>query len=131
RGSAERVAQRRALDAERIDVPGGAPHVGDVDVQDGRGSLERDKRRLHVRLATEQAAFLRRRGDEEDGAAGGWGERGEGLRRRQDGGHTRGVILRAVVDRVAVHVGPVPLVIPEGGEEDGLTPEPGIASGAL
>src|SRR3989449_7229844 len=103
RGSPERVAQRRALDDERVDVAGVAPHVGDVNVQDGGGSLERDERRLHVRLATEEAAFLRRRGDEEDGAAGGWRDLYAGFRRRPGGGPTRGAILPPLVDRDALH----------------------------
>src|SRR3989454_8763650 len=100
RRRAECVTQGRALNAERVDIARRAPHVRDVEVQHGCGSLERKQRRLHVRLAAEQAALFGRRRDEEDGAAGGGRGPGQGPRRPPPRPPPRSGILPPRVYRV-------------------------------
>src|SRR5437773_4343573 len=50
RGSLEHCPERGTVDPERIDVPGGAAYVGDVEVEHGGRALERYQRARDVRL---------------------------------------------------------------------------------
>src|SRR5438552_694162 len=69
RGSLEHCPERGTVDPERIDVPGGAAYVGDVEVEHGGRAPERYQRARDVRLAPEQPTLFSRRRDEQQRAS--------------------------------------------------------------
>src|SRR5260370_6263957 len=65
----EEGPERRAVEPQRVDVASRAAYVRDIDVQDGRGLIERHEWGRDVRPAAEQAALFGRGRDEQHAAA--------------------------------------------------------------
>ena len=128
-GLRQQVVERRVAADHVLDVAGAAPHVHAVDVDVGEGFGQRVKRVFGVELRTEQAGFLRRRGQEQDRARHGGGERLESPREGQHGRHPGRVVHRAVVDprrvRRVVHLAEV---VPVGAVNDPLVLQLGVTA---